>query len=108
MTFKFVLSTCPDLPTAHTIAEGLLKKDLAACVNLIPNMVSLYKWQGQIEQAAEVQLFIKTDEINLPKVESFICELHPYDVPEIIALDISKGHPAYLNWLAENLAKGEK
>lgn len=108
MTFKFVLSTCPDLPTAHTIAEELLNQELAACVNLIPNVVSLYKWQGEIEQSAEVQLFIKTDEINLPKVESLVCQLHPYEVPEIIALDITQGHSGYLDWLASSLNKGEK
>jgi len=108
MSFKFVLTTCPDLPTAHTIAEGLLELNLAACVNLLPNMVSLYKWQGKIEQSMEVQLFIKTNEINFAKLESYICQHHPYDVPEIIALDIQQGHGAYLNWLAENLSTGEK
>lgn len=108
MSFKFVLTTCPDLPTAHTIAEGLLERDLAACINLIPNMVSLYKWQGKVEQSAEVQLFIKTDEINYPEVESYVCQHHPYEVPEIIALDITQGHGAYLTWLAENLSTGEK
>ena len=108
MSFKFVLTTCPDLPSAHTIAEGLLESNLAACVTLLPNMVSLYKWQGKIEQSAEVQLFIKTDEINYPKVESYVCQHHPFEVPEVIALDIQQGHGAYLNWLAEHLSTGEK
>lgn len=108
MGFKLVLVTCPDLPTAHTIAEGLLESNLAACVNLIPNMVSLYKWQGKVEQAAEVQLFIKTNEINFTKLESYVSQHHPYDVPEVIALDIEQGSSAYIKWLGENLSTGEK
>ena len=108
MAYKLVLVTCPDLPTAHTIAEGLLEAELAACVNLIPNMVSLYKWQGKIEQSAEVQLFIKTNEINYAKLESYVCQHHPYDVPEVIALDITQGHGAYLTWLDDNLSTSEK
>ena len=105
MSFKFVLSTCPDLASAHTIAEGLLEHDLAACINLIPNVVSLYKWQGKVEQSAEVQLFIKTDERNWPELQSFIVQNHPYDVPEVIALDLTDGNPSYLSWLTENLKK---
>ena len=103
MSFKFVLNTCPDLATAHTIAEELLELNLAACVNLIPNVVSLYKWQGKIEQSAEVQLFIKTDERKWPELRSYIEQNHPYDVPEILALDITDGNQSYFAWLSKNL-----
>ncbi|NVK25674.1 MAG: divalent-cation tolerance protein CutA [Gammaproteobacteria bacterium] len=105
MSFKLVLNTCPDLASAHSLAEGLLESNLAACVNLIPNVVSLYKWQGQMEQSAEVQLFIKTSERNWPEIQSYISQNHPYDVPEVIALDVSDGLPAYLSWLNDNLKK---
>lgn len=103
MSFKFVLTTCPDLPAAHQIAEGLVEQNLAACVNIIPAMVSIYKWQGKIEQSQESQLFIKTDESKLADIESYIEEVHPYDVPEVIALDISSGAAGYLNWLKQEL-----
>ena len=104
MTFKIVLCTCPDLPAAHTISEGLLEQKLAACVNIIPNIVSLYQWQGKIEQSAETQLIIKTNERNWQKLQSYICQHHPYEVPEIIMLDIQDGQSNYLTWLASNLS----
>ena len=103
MSLKFVLNTCPDLASAHTLAEGLLEQNLAACINLIPNVVSLYKWQGKIEQSAEVQLFIKTDETKWLDLRSYIEQHHPYDVPEILALDINDGNESYLTWLTKNL-----
>lgn len=101
--FKLVLSTCPDLPTAHQIAEGLLDNQLAACVNILPSVVSLYKWQGKLEQSMECQLIIKTDERNWPELQSYIVKHHPYEVPEILKLDIADGNPSYLSWLQQNL-----
>ena len=107
MTYKLILTTCPDLTSAHSIAEELVKQEIAACVNILPNMVSIYKWQGKVEQAAECQLFIKTNDINWPKVESYINTHHPYDVPDIIQLDISNGSSEYLSWMQQNLQQGE-
>jgi periplasmic divalent cation tolerance protein len=102
MSYKLVLTTCPDLPTAHQIAEGLVSEKVAACVNIFPSMVSVYHWQDKIEQSTECQLFIKTNERNWPQVQSYITEVHPYDVPEIICLPIEDGHASYLSWIEEN------
>ncbi len=101
MKYKIILTTCPDLPTAHQIAEDLLEQDLVACVNLFPSVVSLYKWQGKVEQSMEIQLFLKTIERNIGKIESYINQHHPYDVPEFLVVDIDKGSPAYLSWLSD-------
>ena len=96
---KIVLTTCPDIAVAHDIAEKLLEANLVARVNLIPQMVSLYRWQGKIEQDQEVQLIIKTVERNIAAVESLITSAHPYDVPEFLVVDIESGSKAYLEWL---------
>lgn len=104
MNYKFILSTCPDLPTAHTIAEGLVERKLAACVNIIPSIVSIYQWQGKVEQSQETQLFIKSCETKVAEISSYIESVHPFDVPEVIALDISSGSEKYLNWLKAELA----
>lgn len=96
---KVILTTCPDIAIAHHLAEELLARDLVACVNLIPQMVSLYKWEGKVEQNQEVQLIIKTVERNIAAVESFIVSTHPYDVPEFVVLDIEFGSQPYMQWL---------
>ena len=103
MTFKLVLTTSPDLPTAHRLAAGLVENKLAACVNIIPSVVSIYKWQGQLEQSQESQLIIKTHERKLADIDSFIKQTHPYEVPELIVLDIKDGGEAYLNWIETEL-----
>lgn len=102
MSFKLILTTCPDLPVAHQIAEGLISEKLAACVNILPSLVSVYEWQGEIEQATECQLIIKTTESNWPNVQSYIKSQHPYDVPEIICLPIEDGDKDYLAWIEQN------
>lgn len=96
---RVILTTCPDIAIAHHLAEGLLERKLVACVNLIPQMVSLYRWEGKIEQDQEVQLIIKTTERNISDIESYITSVHPYDVPEFVVLDINSGSQAYLTWL---------
>lgn len=100
MTHKLVLTTCPDLPTAHLIAEGLIEQRLAACVNILPAMVSIYRWEDKVEQSQECQLFIKTVESKWTELESYIQTTHPYDVPELIAVDITAGTEKYLQWLS--------
>lgn len=103
--YKLVLTTCPDLPTAHDIAERLVKADLAACVSFVPAIISIYKWQGELEQSQETQLFIKTVERNIAEIESTLSEHHPYDVPEFVVIDIDSGSDAYLSWISENTIK---
>ena len=96
-----VFTNCPDEACANTIALALCEARLAACVNILPRVQSVYRWQGAVESAVEVPLLIKTNAANYPALEAAIRERHPYEVPEIIALPISAGLPAYLNWLAD-------
>ena len=95
-----VIATCPDEACANRIALAVVEAGLAACVNLLPRVQSVYRWQGNIESASEVPLLIKTTAGRYTELEAAIRELHPYNVPEIIALPIAQGLPAYLDWLA--------
>ncbi|MGB3392624.1 MAG: divalent-cation tolerance protein CutA [Stenotrophomonas sp.] len=96
---RLVFCTCPDMPTAQLLARHLVERKLAACVNLLPPMQSVYRWQGQVEQAEEVQLLAKTCADRLDALTTAITHLHPYEVPEILALTPSAGLPAYLDWI---------
>ncbi len=95
-----VITNCPDEETANAIALAIVEEKLAACVNILPRVQSIYRWQGSVEASAEIPLLIKTTADNSPALEARITTLHPYDVPEIIALPIARGLPAYLNWVA--------
>ena len=98
-----ILCTCPDTDVASTIAHALLDRTLAACINAIPGVTSWFRWQGQVEQANEVQLVIKTLRARYQAVEQCIRDQHPYDVPEIIALPIHDGSHDYLDWIAQSV-----
>lgn len=93
------LCTCPDKVTAEEIARLLIENKLAACVNILPNIKSIYAWKGEIEAAEEYLLFIKSPPANYPAIESAICTHHPYELPEIIALPVGCGLPEYINWI---------
>ena len=95
-----VIANCPDEACANRIALAVVEAGLAACVNLLPRVQSVYRWQGAVESASEVPLLIKTTAGRYGELEAAIRALHPYDVPEIIALPIAQGLPAYLDWLA--------
>lgn len=95
-----VITNCPDEESANAIALALVEAKLAACVNILPRVQSVYRWQGVVESAAEVPLLIKATAANYPEIEAAIRQRHPYELPEIIALPITQGLPAYLNWLA--------
>ncbi len=98
------LSTCPDAETAATIALTLIDERLAACVSRIPGIASTYRWEGKVHQDNEVLLLIKTTRERFDALRARLVELHPYDVPELIALEITDGLPAYLDWLAHESA----
>jgi len=100
MAALLVLTNCPDEATANALALAVLEDKLAACVNLLPSIQSVYRWRGAIESAVEIPLLIKSTAANYPALEAKIREIHPYDVPEIIALPITHGLPAYLDWLS--------
>ena len=103
MAAILVLITTPDLRTAKRIAKSLVTQKLAACVSLKDGFVSTYRWQGKIESALEVMLFIKTSKKAFAKVKRFVQKVHPYDLPEILALPVANGSPEYLKWLNDSL-----
>lgn len=98
-----VLCTAPDIQTAERLARGLVAERLAACVNVISGARSFYLWNGNVQDASEQQLIIKTTEARYPEVERWLKEAHPYDVPELVALSISSGSPEYLGWIADSV-----
>ena len=101
--FQIIMCTCPDMESAKKIAKHLVHEKHAACVNIIPNIVSVYSWQNNIECDDEVQLVIKTLTTKFNDVADEIKRLHRYDTPEIIAMNIQQGDNAYLNWITESL-----
>lgn len=100
--YCLVLNTCPDGQTARAIAAALVEERAAACVNIVPGVRSVYRWQGSIEEDEEQLLLIKTTSDKYPLVEQTIQGRHPYEVPEIIAVSLASGLPAYLSWIGES------
>lgn len=96
-----VLSTAPDEAVARNIANSLVEEGLAACVNLAAPSLSIYRWQGKVESETEVALTIKTSADRLSDLASRLSSLHPYDVPELLVLDVAGGSSAYLRWMHE-------
>ncbi|MBI3322045.1 MAG: divalent-cation tolerance protein CutA [Candidatus Omnitrophica bacterium] len=99
-----VLVTCPKTAVARRLGVALVKRRLAACVNLIRGIESIFWWEGKIDRAREALLLIKTTRASFPRLRRAIRELHPYDVPEIIALPLVDGHPPYLRWVISSLS----
>jgi len=98
-----VLTTLEKQEDGERLARLLVERELAACVQILPPMVSIYRWKGNVEQADEVLLLIKTTCEVYPRLESAIKENHPYQTPEIIALPIEAGSTEYLSWLAASV-----
>jgi len=96
---QLVFTTAPDPLVAEAIARALVESQLAACVSLLPGVTSVYRWQGQVETAREVQLLIKTRSANFDALQEQITRLHPYALPELVAVPIDGGLPAYLDWV---------
>jgi periplasmic divalent cation tolerance protein len=96
-----VVTTLPDRATAERIAAALVTARVAACVNVLAECTSVYRWQGKIERAGEVPMLIKTTRAAYAQLEETLRTLHPYDVPEIVALPVTAGLPAYLDWVAQ-------
>lgn len=100
MTVYTAFCTCPDALTAERLASVLVDEGLAACVNIIPGILSIYRWQGAVTRDSEVLLLIKTVGARLPALKDRIKQLHPYAVPELIAQPVSEGLPDYLDWVS--------
>jgi periplasmic divalent cation tolerance protein len=95
----FVFTTCPDTTTAQTLARALVDEGLAACVNILPGVQSVYRWKGETESADEILLLIKTPGERYGEVERRIVALHPYELPEVVGVPIVNGLAPYLAWL---------
>ena len=96
-----VLTNLPDRKAALTLANALIEEKLAACVNVLGECTSVYRWKGAVENAAEIPLLIKTAASRYAALEAAIRKLHPYELPEIIAVPLAHGLPEYLQWVAE-------
>lgn|SRR5262245_31684434 len=102
-SFALALVTAPDVRTARALAKAALRARLVACANLIPGLESHYWWQGKIEKGREVLILFKTFRRHLPRLEKLVLAHHPYDTPEFIVLQLSRGSRRYLDWLAANV-----
>lgn len=97
--YQITLCTCPDQTIAEEIACHLVNNQLAACINIVPGITSIYEWQGKIEATQEHLLIIKSTAVKYASIESEIKQLHPYELPEVIAVPIDCGLPEYLQWI---------
>lgn len=100
---RIVLTTASSLDEARRLAHALVERRLAACVNIVPNLTSIYRWQGAVEEAAEALLVIKTTADRLSRLETAVRELHSYEIPELLALAVEAGSHAYLGWLLDSM-----
>ncbi len=101
---RVVLSTFPTAEKAAEVARVLVEEQLCACVNIVPAVRSIYRWQGEVSDDSETLVLIKTTSERFPPLADRLRSLHPYQVPEIIALDVADGHAPYLAWVASSVS----
>lgn len=94
-----VMTNLPNASIAQTIAQQLIEQKMAACANIEPGVTSIYRWQGKIEVASECALWLKTTSARYEALSQVLLSLHPYDLPELIAIPIERGSPSYLKWI---------
>lgn len=94
-----VMTHLPTSQAADALASALVNARLVACVNILPSVQSVYRWQGKVEKSTEITLLIKTTQHHYASVEAAICAAHPYELPEVIAWPVTAGLPAYLHWI---------
>ena len=99
---RVVLLTAPDALAAEHLARALIEERLAACVNVVPGVRSFYRWEGQVSEDRERQLFIKTTSKRLSALSKRVQEIHPYSAPEFLVLPVFEGEPNYLKWISES------
>ena len=104
---RVVLCSCPDVATAEKLAAGLVEHRFSACVSIVPLVRSVYRWEGQIQTDNEALMVAKTSARALAGLEKWLNDHHPYEVPEIIALPVRGGLPAYLDWVAKETEQDE-
>ncbi len=101
-----ILCTFPELSQARQVGTVLVEKQLAACVNIIPGLESLFRWEGKVCRETEVMAVIKTGRDCFSALKEALVELHPYDVPEVLALPVAGGAEAYMDWVREETRAG--
>jgi periplasmic divalent cation tolerance protein len=99
MSALIVFCTCPDRTSAEALAQSLVEQRLAACVSVLPGVRSTYRWQGEVESADEVQLQIKTTRARFDALRGAVQAAHPYELPELIAVEAAAGLDRYLDWI---------
>jgi periplasmic divalent cation tolerance protein len=104
MPVLLALSTFPDAETARRIVHEIVESRLAACGNIVPQIESIYRWQGKVESSGEALVLFKLDAERYPEFEEKLRALHPYEVPEIICVKVKGGSPDYLRWVTESCA----
>jgi len=105
---KVVFVTVPDEENAEKIAREVVQSRLAACVNIVKNISSIYMWKGKVEEGGELLLIIKTSSSAFKRLKDRIKTIHPYSVPEIIAIDVTDGNRDYIKWVLEETSKKKK
>lgn len=98
---RVVLMTAPDTETAARLARALVDERLIACANVLPGVTSIYRWEGAVHEDAECLVVMKTREVLVPRLVERAAELHPYAVPELLALQVMDGLPAYCRWVID-------
>lgn len=93
--------TCPDAASARALAEAVVGEGLAACVNRLPGVQSTYRWKGEVTTDSEELLIIKTTAQRFPALKERVLALHPYELPELVAVPVAQGHKAYLDWVRD-------
>lgn len=107
-TAMIAFSTINSEKKAKELAKTLVKHRLAACVNIVPKVVSIYEWKNRVCEEKEFLLLIKTGRDRLKELQTMLVKLHPYEIPELVAVSIEEGLPQYLNWLMENTKRRGK
>ena len=102
---RTILLTAPDAETAERLGRVLVEERLAACANVVPGVVSVFRWEGAVQREAEALVIVKTVAARVEEVRARVVELHPYDVPEVLVLPVLGGHAPYLAWVAEEVAE---
>jgi periplasmic divalent cation tolerance protein len=103
MTALVIHCSCPDVATAERIARTLVEEHLAACVQVLPGMLSIYSWRGEVQQETEVLLLAKTTRERLDALKARLAELHPYEMQELLALEAVDGLVPYLGWIEQEV-----
>ncbi|XP_041049748.1 protein CutA homolog [Carcharodon carcharias] len=104
-THSVVFVSCPNEQVGKVIARTIIEKKLAACVNILPKVFSMYNWDGEITETTEVLLVIKTKSSKMNKLTEFIRSVHPFEIPEVISLSVDQGNPLYLKWIEETVSE---